>query len=88
MANPTKDKLDHNVDRITDLTTIIRILERRLEKSKDNPALKNSMIKVLNQYEVVRKETIDLLDEYITEETKAGNVTNFNYRMLRKRLTS
>jgi hypothetical protein len=82
-----KQTLDHNINRIYDLTNIIKGLERKLTQEPENPVVKSTLIQVLKAYERIRKETLVLLDEYFAKETESG-VHDFNYRLLKRKLTS
>ena len=82
-----KESLDKNINQIYDLTNLIKNLEIRVSKNEDNVKLKTKLVTLLLAYETIRKDTLELLDEYFKQETARTNVATFNYHLLRKKLT-
>lgn len=81
----TSKQIDQNIDKIYDLTNIIKALDKRIDSSPDNVELKTAIVKVLLDYEELREDTVKLIDEYF-KSTKEGNVYNLNYLHLQRKL--
>lgn len=81
----TQQKLDHCVDRLTDISTMMKIYEKRIVSEK-NEVFKATVLQLVRDYENLRIETLGLLEKFF-EENRDSKTVSLSYRSLKRKLT-